>query len=125
MSVRVYSGPHADRRRGPSALLRALPWVLAFATILAEIAYPLVEGDNRRTLTVVTVALFFLASVTHALVWRGPAWTLGYLVITVGGGLARRGGRGAHRLAVRRLRLRRPRQHRGFGVPGSSRWPGR
>lgn len=87
MSVRVYSGPHADRRRGPSGLLRALPWVLAFATILAEIAYPLVEGDNRRTLTVVTVALFFLSSATHALVWRGPAWTAGYLFVTLGGGL--------------------------------------
>ncbi len=87
MSVRVYSGPHADRRRGPSSFLRALPWGLALATIAAQIAYPLVEGDNRRTLTIVTVALFFLASATHALVWRGAAWTSGYLFVTVGGGL--------------------------------------
>ena len=87
MSVRVYSGPHADRRRGPSGFLRALPWILAAATILAQILYPLVEGDNRRTLTVVTVALFFLASATHALVWRGLAWTAAFLLVTVGGGL--------------------------------------
>ncbi len=87
MSVRVYSGPHADRRRGPSALLRGLTWLFALATIGTQIAYPLVEGESRRTLTVVTVALFFLASATHALVWRGVLWTAGFLVVTVGGGL--------------------------------------
>ena len=34
-----------------------------------------------------TVGLFFLASTTHALVWRGVLWTAAFLVVTVGGGL--------------------------------------
>ncbi len=87
MSVRVYSGPHADRRRGPSSFVRILPWAFAGATIAAQIAYPLVEGLDRRNLTVLIVGLFFLASITHALVWRGPAWATGFVVVTVGGGL--------------------------------------
>ncbi len=69
MSVRVYSGPHADRRRGGSGgVLRALPWLFALATIAAQIAWPLTSGSTRDALTVATVVLFFLASATHALV---------------------------------------------------------
>ena len=87
MSVRSYSGPYADRRRGRSAFVRAVPWLLAAITIGLEIAYPLVHNENRRLVTVATVVAFFLASTSHALVWRGFAWTLGYLAVTVGGGL--------------------------------------
>jgi putative membrane protein len=88
MSQRVYTGPRSDRRRHRSPLLLALPWVLALGVIGLDIAYPLVHGTARRDVVVVTVVVFFLASVSHAVVWRGALWTLGFLVVTVGGGLA-------------------------------------
>jgi putative membrane protein len=88
MSLRVYTGPHTDRRRGRSPLLMAVPWLLALVAIGLEIAYPLAQGSGRRDVTVAVVVAFFLASTSHAVVWRGAAWTLGFLVVTVGGGLA-------------------------------------
>lgn len=89
MSVRIYTGPHADRhRRGGPRVLQAVPWVLAFAVIGLEIAYVLTEGDDRRAITIAVVIVFFLASTIHALAWRGVLWTLAFLVIAVGGGLA-------------------------------------
>lgn len=88
MSVRVYSGPHADRRRGGGGALRALPWVLAAATVLAQIAWPLTSGSTRDVLTAVTVVLFFLASASHALLVRGFLWALGWFVVSAGIGLA-------------------------------------
>jgi uncharacterized membrane protein len=88
MSLRVYTGPHTDRRRGRSPLPMAVPWLLALVAIGLEIAYPLVQGGTRRDLTVAVVVAFFLASSSHALVWRGAVWTVAFLVVTVGGGLA-------------------------------------
>ncbi|MDA8435086.1 MAG: carotenoid biosynthesis protein [Actinomycetales bacterium] len=89
MSVRVYSGPHADRRRGGSGgFARMLPWLLALATILAQIAWPLTDGHTRDVLTVVTVVLFFLTSASHALVARGLFWTIGWFVVSAGAGFA-------------------------------------
>ncbi len=89
MSVRSYSGPHADHRHhGPSGPVRWLPWLLALGAVGLEIAFPLVHGDARRDVTVATVVTFFLASAFHALIWRGPWWTAWYLLVTVGGGLA-------------------------------------
>ena len=67
--------------------LRQIPAVLAIATVLLEIAYPLVHHHARDVLTVVTVVTFFLASATHALVHRGLTWTAAFLVLTVGTGL--------------------------------------
>jgi len=88
MSVHSYTWASASvRRRRPGTAASALPWVLAAATILLEIAYPLVHGDARDRLTVVTVVVFFLASASHALVWRGAPWTLGFVVLSVGVGL--------------------------------------
>jgi putative membrane protein len=85
MSVRVYSGPHADRRRGgPGGFLRAVPWVLALITIAAQIAWPLTSGSGRDTLTVVTVVLFFLTCASHAVIARGLLWALGWFVISAG-----------------------------------------
>lgn len=87
MSVRNYTGSYADRRRGTSAILRPIPWLLVACTIGLEIAYPLVHGENRRLVTVATVVTFFLASTSHALLWRGFGWTLAYLAVAGGGGL--------------------------------------
>jgi putative membrane protein len=90
VSVRSYTHYAAAgaRRRDPSGVARAVPWVLTAATVLAQIAYPLLDSDGRDVLTVVTVVLFFLASTSHAFVWRGAAWTAAYVVITLGVGLA-------------------------------------
>jgi uncharacterized membrane protein len=71
-----------------AARLRCDPSLpLAAGAVLLQIAYPLVRGDARNALTVVTVVVFFLASATHALVHRGAAWTAGYLGVTAGTGL--------------------------------------
>ncbi len=67
--------------------LRRLPVVLAALTVLLQIGYPLVSGQPRDVLTVVTVVCFFLASVTHALVHRGLRWTAFYVLVTTGTGL--------------------------------------
>src|SRR6266568_7907794 len=88
MSLRVYTGPRTDRRRGRSPALPWLPWLLALVTIGVQIAFPLTHGLARRDVTVAVVVTFFLASIVHALVWRGLLWTFGFCVVTVGGGLA-------------------------------------
>jgi putative membrane protein len=61
---------------------------LAVATVLAQIAYPLTEGEPLRLLTIATVLLFAAASVLHAVASRGPRWGLGLLVVAGGIGLA-------------------------------------
>lgn len=66
---------------------RAIPWVLAAATIATQIAYPLAEGGSLRRVTIASVVLFFLASVSHAVVHRGSGWALRLVVVTAGGGL--------------------------------------
>lgn len=71
----------------PSVRPRVLPVGLALATVLAQIAYPLVADETRDLLTMVTVALFFSASVSHALIWRGVRWTVALVAVTAGGGL--------------------------------------
>jgi putative membrane protein len=88
MSVRVYTGPHAARRRGPTGAWSRVPVVLAVITVLAQIAWPLAHDQTRATLTVVTVVLFFLTSASHAWVSRGVGWMLGWFVLSAGFGLA-------------------------------------
>ncbi len=74
---------------------RLLSVVLAALTVLAQIAYPLTDGEPLRVLTVATVLLFAGASVLHAAATRGLLWGLGLL--TLAGGL----GLGAEALGVR------------------------
>ncbi len=64
-----------------------IPVVLAAATVLLQIAYPLVHGHPRDVLTVVTVVAFFLASVSHAAVHRGLRWAAVFVLVTAGTGL--------------------------------------
>ena len=71
----------------PAVRGAGVPVVLAVATVLLQIGYPLVSGGVRDRLTVVTVVTFFAASVSHALVHRGAAWTAVYVLITTGTGL--------------------------------------
>lgn len=61
--------------------------VPAAATVLAQVAYPLVGGGVRDGLTVLTVLLFALASVTHAAVTRGVRSAVALLLVAGGGGL--------------------------------------
>jgi uncharacterized membrane protein len=75
------------RHAVPAGRTARLPWALAVATVLAQIAYPLTRGESLRQLTVATVVLFFLASLTHAWTVRGARWALAFLAVTAGGGL--------------------------------------
>lgn len=70
----------ADRRLDASVLLAA-------ATVLLQVLYPLVHGSARDALTVVTVVVFFLASATHAVLHRGPRWAVLFVLVTAGTGL--------------------------------------
>lgn len=83
MSVRVYSGPHSDRNRGPAGWVRALPWVFAGLTVLGQIVWILVGGNARIGLTALTVVTFFCATLTHAYLYRGLTWAAGYAAITL------------------------------------------
>ena len=71
----------------PASALRRLPAGLAVATVLLQVAYPLVDGTARDRLTVVTVLAFFAASTTHALLHRGARWTALLVLVTAGTGL--------------------------------------
>jgi len=79
--------PAARAAVAPATWARRVPLVLGVATVVAQIAYPLVAGTARDRLTVVTVVVFCAASVTHALVWRGARFAAVLVVVTAGGGL--------------------------------------
>lgn len=83
MSIRVYSGPHADRRPGPTPWMARVVWILVGITILGQIAWILVPDTGRLILTWLTVLSFFAASVWHAAIYRGALWTIGYVAISV------------------------------------------
>lgn len=62
--------------------------MLAAAAVLSQVAYPLVTGPGRNPLTVVSVLLYFLASVTHAWGWHGARWAAAFVALAAGTGLA-------------------------------------
>jgi uncharacterized membrane protein len=66
---------------------RWIPIALAVAAVLAQILYPLVEGDARDANTLLTVLLFSGASLSHALIHRGWRLALGCVAVFAGGGL--------------------------------------
>src|SRR3954465_15403820 len=65
-----------------------MAWVLLGALVLAQIAYPLTEGDVRAGLTVVTVVLGYLLSVSHALLTRGARAAAALIATATLGGFA-------------------------------------
>ncbi len=65
---------------------RQLPVALAAITVLAQVAYPLLDGVERNRLTVATVLLWCSASLSHALLTRGPRFAAGLLAISAGVG---------------------------------------
>ncbi|HET8614718.1 MAG TPA: carotenoid biosynthesis protein [Actinomycetales bacterium] len=75
---------------GPASGLRAgatLVVVLAGLTILAQVAYPLTQGEPLRVLTIATVVLFAVTVVVHAWLTRGPAWATVLTVATLAAAL--------------------------------------
>jgi putative membrane protein len=75
-------------RRSRSIAAAAAPTTLAAGTIGAQILYPLLDGPALHVLTIVTVTLFFAASVSHAALRRGPRWAATMVLIAGGTGLA-------------------------------------
>jgi uncharacterized membrane protein len=63
-------------------------WLGLVALVGVQVAYPLVDGQNRAALVIVTVVLGFVVSVSHAALTRGPATAAALVVITAGGGWA-------------------------------------
>lgn len=70
--------------RDASRLASAVPWLLTAAAIGTQIAYPLLDGEPLRRVTLASVVLFFLASVTHAIVHRGAPWAMTFVAIAAG-----------------------------------------
>lgn len=70
---------------GSRATARAVPAALGTVVVLAQVAYPLVDGPFRHRLTVATVCVFFASTVSHALLWRG--WGFASTLVAVAGGL--------------------------------------
>lgn len=61
----------------PTARLSvAIPAGLAAVTVLTQITWVLVDGAARDALTVIGVVCLFAASLSHALLTRGLAWTV-------------------------------------------------
>lgn len=75
-------------RRSAHRTWRTVSAVLAAATVLAQIAYPLTDGEPLHLLTIATVLLFTAASVVHAGATRGVTWAAGLVVLAGGIGLA-------------------------------------
>jgi len=65
-----------------------LPAVLAAATVLVQISYPLLDGESLRTATVTVVLLFCLTSLAHAGLNLGAATAVRLLAVAGGAGLA-------------------------------------
>ena len=63
------------------------PAVLAAAAVLLQVGYPLVHGQFRDRLTILSVVALFAASTAHAFVSRGAAWTARFLLVCLGIGL--------------------------------------
>lgn len=65
-----------------------VPLILALAALGAQIVYPLVDGSARDGVTVAVVGLLAAASISHAAINRGAAWTVTLIAVTAGVGLA-------------------------------------
>jgi uncharacterized membrane protein len=74
----------AVTRREPTTL--RLVWALAAAVIALEVPYPLVHGDARDTMTVVTVVVFGAASLAHAQATSGTAYAAALAIVAGGVG---------------------------------------
>jgi len=65
----------------------SVPVALGVLTVLLQVLFPLLDGRVGDVLTMAIVTAFCAASVSHALVWRGPGFTAALVLVTAGGGL--------------------------------------
>ncbi|GAA4893043.1 carotenoid biosynthesis protein [Actinomycetospora straminea] len=82
----THTRPVTRRRPTLRPSWHAVPWAFGAGVVGVQIAFPL-TGGGTPTLTVLAVALFAAASVSHALLTRGPAAAVGLVVVAGGGGL--------------------------------------
>jgi uncharacterized membrane protein len=82
-SVDISSNAKA-RADGVPRWMAWIPRCGLVATIGLQILWPLSSGQPRITLTIATVIAFAATSVSHAWVYRGFRWALGYVAITCG-----------------------------------------
>jgi len=82
VSIRVYSGPHAESHSGRPNWIAHIPTALLVLTIGLQIIWPLASTELRSTLTVLIVWSFFLTTFSHALLNRGWSWTLTWVLIS-------------------------------------------
>ena len=83
VSQRVYTGPRSEAGRPGNRWIRLIPWAFVASTVGIQIAWVLVPDSARIAMTAASVTSFFLASVSHAFLNRGLAWTLGFFAITM------------------------------------------
>lgn len=55
--------------------------IAAAACVLSQILWILVPDSWRDATTIAGVLLFFLASISHAIAWRGARWAAGFLAL--------------------------------------------
>lgn len=60
-------------------------WLLVVLLVGVQIAYPVTDGVARTVVTFTVVLLGALVTIVHALITRGPLWTLALLAIVAGG----------------------------------------
>ncbi|MDP2289016.1 MAG: carotenoid biosynthesis protein [Actinomycetota bacterium] len=84
MSVRIYTGRHADRGGSLPPWAPYVPWALLALGITAQILWVLTSDGLRTALTIVSVLSFFGASTSHALQSRRLMWTVQFLGISLG-----------------------------------------
>ena len=68
------------------AVRQPVPLAFTSLTVLSQVLYPLSSGDFRNRLTVLTVLLWCAASLTHAVVTRGPRFAAGLFAVSAGVG---------------------------------------
>jgi putative membrane protein len=78
MSIRHYN-PRRNRRRGISPRAKTVLMSMVALTIVMQMAYPLVDGERLRILTIATVYMGALAMVVHGHLSYGGKYTAIYL----------------------------------------------
>ena len=84
MSVRIYTGLHADRGRPSKRWALLLPWILLGLGIVGQAVAPFVSGTPRSVFTALGIVGCAGAAASHAAVARRWAWATRFLTITLG-----------------------------------------
>ena len=87
MSIRNYT-PRKRERRGPGRLENVILWASLATAIGFQIAYPLLEGELLRLITIGTVYAAASATLINAYLSHGSTYVIRYFFITFLFGLA-------------------------------------